>query len=273
MNNDKKGNFEGIRHKRTTRVGLWLSLLGGTLLLASCGGLISSTKTKTPSSVPTAVLNGQIDSWTPSEPLAKKVMPDNAIIEQPVAKDFSFAADVNQQNGTFKMILPDSDKVKVHYQSDMFNFTNKSMFAGCSESHVTTEPGNVSIIPLNKLITDTGKSLVSIEKNGVTYNTFWYSDKDVTINIDVKDCVGFHWAKNTIKLKAGWNYVEQKLITHGSNTQLDYSVKEIDWQKQTFKWQAFNQDKHKNISTMAIDKNTDKNIKPINLDFLTPWKR
>lgn len=269
MNNDKN---EGIRHKRTTRVGLWLSLLGGTLLLASCGGLISSTKTKTPSSVPTAVLNGQIDSWTPSEPLAKKVMPDNAIIEQPVAKDFSFAADVNQQNGTFKMILPDSDKVKGHYQSDMFNFTNKSMFAACSNIRVAAQPKEVNIIPLNKLTTDGGKSLVSVQDDGVTYNGFWYVDKDVTLDISNNDIAKdscFFWVNNTIKLKKGWNYVEQKLIAHESSTQLDYIVKEIDWQKQIFKWQAFNQDKHKNISTMTVDKNG----KLINIDFLTPWKR
>lgn len=184
----------------------WLTgLMAPVLLLTACGG-----NDPVPTDTGARTLSGQLQPWDAQNPWATLVRPVNAAVETPQT---DFTAPVNQA-GQFDLPLPSIAAMNSTYKDDLM--TLPGVFAACGVNQSESLP-DLKLLPLNKLETEKGTPLVMSSNGGTTFKTWWYADRDASVKINVKDCLGIS-SQSTLNLKAGWNVVDQTLATAPDNT-------------------------------------------------------
>lgn len=186
------------------------------LVLTACGGG-GSDPAPQPETFPAnaSQIHGQLQPW--NSQWAGSVMPVNAAIEHPGA---DFKTPVTAA-GKFDLQLPGAATMNSTYASDLM--TLPEMFSLCEKLNVTGAPADLKISPINKLQTDTGKTLVASSNGGTTFKTWWYANKDASVHIVASGCTGFTATDSTLNLKAGWNVIDQKITTPNSAVILTYT--------------------------------------------------
>lgn len=196
------------------RLALGTALTGAALLLASCGGSVSTQSG--PILLPgeqAGHIPGQITPFTAGQ--AARVKPE----------ELNESAAVSATGG-FDLALPTVTTTTATYADLLFNPTE--VFGAC-ENVTTTAPDSLRLYPIATLKTDTGQTLTANASGSTTAKNWWFANQDASYTFK-GECLGLGTVNATFNFKLGWNVLD---VTYGGSsttyTQVEAPTGPVEW--------------------------------------------